>query len=154
MRVDDKLAELGIVLTEGTKPVANYVSSRRLGNVLYVSGHICKRDGVLITGKLGAEVDVQTGYELARGGAIDILGTVRSALGSLESVAMVRLTGYVSSAPGFTEQPAVVNGASDLLVQVLGDRGRHARSAIGVAQLPLGAAVEIEAIFEVLGEQS
>jgi enamine deaminase RidA (YjgF/YER057c/UK114 family) len=154
MSVDDKLAELGIVLTEGTKPVANYVSSRRLGNVLYVSGHICKRDGVLITGKLGAEVDVQTGYELARGGAIDILGTVRSALGSLESVAMVRLTGYVSSAPGFTEQPAVVNGASDLLVQVLGDRGRHARSAIGVAQLPLGAAVEIEAIFEVLGEQS
>jgi enamine deaminase RidA (YjgF/YER057c/UK114 family) len=154
MSVDDKLAELGIVLTEGTKPVANYVTSRRLGNVLYVSGHICKRDGVLITGKLGAEVDVQTGYELARGGAIDILGTVRSALGSLESVAMVRLTGYVSSAPGFTEQPAVVNGASDLLVQVLGDRGRHARSAIGVAQLPLGAAVEIEAIFEVLGEQS
>jgi enamine deaminase RidA (YjgF/YER057c/UK114 family) len=153
MSVDDKLAELGIVLTEGAKPVANYVSARRLGNVLYVSGHICKRDGVLITGKLGAEVDVQTGYELARGGAIDILGTVRSALGSLESVAMVRLTGYVSSAPGFTEQPAVVNGASDLLVQVLGERGRHARSAIGVAQLPLGAAVEIEAIFEVLDEQ-
>jgi enamine deaminase RidA (YjgF/YER057c/UK114 family) len=153
MSVDDKLAELGIVLTEGAKPVANYVSARRLGNVLYVSGHICKRDGVLITGKLGAEVDVQTGYELARGGAIDILGTVRSALGSLESVATVRLTGYVSSAPGFTEQPAVVNGASDLLVQVLGERGRHARSAIGVAQLPLGAAVEIEAIFEVLDEQ-
>ena len=153
MSVDDRLAELGIVLTEGAKPVANYVSSRRLGNVLYVSGHICKRDGVLITGKLGAEVDVQTGYELARGGAIDILGTVRSALGSLESVAMVRLTGYVSSAPGFTEQPAVVNGASDLLVQVLGERGRHARSAIGVAQLPLGAAVEIEAIFEVLDEE-
>jgi enamine deaminase RidA (YjgF/YER057c/UK114 family) len=154
MSVDEKLAELGIVLTEGTKPVANYVSSRRLGNVLYVSGHICKRDGVLITGKLGAEVDVQTGYELARAGAIDILGTVRSALGSLESVAMVRLTGYVSSAPDFTEQPAVINGASDLLVEVLGDRGRHARSAIGVAQLPLGAAVEIEAILEVLDEQS
>ncbi len=103
---------------------------------------------------LGAEVDVQTGYEVARGGAIDILGTVRAALGSLDSVAMVRLTGYVSSAPGFTEQPAVINGASDLLVQVLGERGRHARSAIGVAQLPLGAAVEIEAIFEVLDEQS
>lgn len=150
MSVDDRLAELGITLPSTTAPVANYVSTRRAGNLLFVSGHLCKRAGTVVTGRVGDDVDTQTGYDLARLAAIDILGTAHAALGSLDDVAVVKLTGFVNSAPGFTEQSAVVNGASDLFVQVLGaERGAHARSAIGVAQLPLGAAVEVEAILEV-----
>ena len=152
MSVDDRLAELGIVLPASTPPVANYVSTRRAGNLLFVSGHVSKRDGVVVAGKVGDDVDTKAGYELARLVAIDILGTVHAALGSLDEVTFVKITGFVNSAPGFTEQPAVINGASDLFVQVLGpERGAHSRSAIGVAQLPLGAAVEVEAILEVSG---
>ena len=152
MSVDDRLAELHVVITEAGVPVANYVSARRSGNLLFLSGHIGKRDGEVVTGAVGDGVDTDTAYDLARRAAIDLLGTARAALGTLDSVAVIKLTGFVRSAPGFTEQPAVVNGASDLLVAVFGpERGRHARSAIGVAQLPLGAAVEIEAIFEVVG---
>jgi enamine deaminase RidA (YjgF/YER057c/UK114 family) len=151
MRVDDRLAELGIVLPDATTPVGSYVSTRRLGNQLFVSGHVSKRDGAVVAGTVGDDVDTSTAYELARLVAIDFLSTVRAALGSLDDVAVVKLTGFVHSAATFTEQPAVINGASDLLVAVFGpERGRHARSAIGVAQLPLGAAVEVEAIFEVL----
>jgi enamine deaminase RidA (YjgF/YER057c/UK114 family) len=150
--VDDRLAELGIVIPESTPPVANYVTARRSGTLLFLSGHLGKRDGVVVTGRLGDDVDTDTGYDLARSAAIDLLGTARAALGTLDTVAVIKLTGFVQSAPTFTGQPAVVNGASDLLVAVFGqERGRHARSAIGVAQLPLGAAVEIEAIFEVVG---
>jgi enamine deaminase RidA (YjgF/YER057c/UK114 family) len=150
MSVDDRLADLGIVLPPSTPPVANYVSTRRAGNLLFVSGHVSKRDGAVVAGKVGDDVDTKAAYELARLVAIDILGTVRAALGSLDGVTFVKITGFVNSAPGFTEQPAVVNGASDLFVQVLGpERGAHSRSAIGVAQLPLGAAVEVEAIVEV-----
>jgi enamine deaminase RidA (YjgF/YER057c/UK114 family) len=150
MSVDDRLAELGIALPASTAPVANYVSTRRTGNLLFVSGHVCRRDGAVVSGKVGDDIDTQTGYDLARLAALDVLGTVRAALGSLDDVTFVKITGFVNSAPGFTDQPAVINGASDLLVQVLGDeRGAHARSAIGVAQLPLGAAVEVEAILEV-----
>ncbi|MGA7987390.1 MAG: RidA family protein [Candidatus Dormiibacterota bacterium] len=150
MSVDDRLAELGIVIPPSTPPVANYVSTRRVGNLLFVSGHVSKRDGAVVTGKVGADLDTKAGYDLARLVAIDILGTVRATLGSLDEVTFVKITGFVNSDPGFTEQPAVINGASDLFVQVLGpERGAHARSAIGVAQLPLGAAVEVEAILEV-----
>jgi enamine deaminase RidA (YjgF/YER057c/UK114 family) len=150
MSVDDRLAELGIALPASTAPVANYVSTRRTGNLLFVSGHVCRRDGAVVSGKVGDDIDTQTGYDLARLAALDVLGAVRAALGSLDDVTFVKITGFVNSAPGFTDQPAVINGASDLLVQVLGDeRGAHARSAIGVAQLPLGAAVEVEAILEV-----
>ncbi|MEA2638586.1 MAG: hypothetical protein QOE18_1643 [Chloroflexota bacterium] len=150
MSVDDRLAELGIALPASTAPVANYVSTRRTGNLLFVSGHVCRRDGAVVSGRLGDDIDTQTGYDLARLAALDVLGTVRAALGSLDDVTLVKITGFVNSAPGFTDQPAVINGASDLLVQVLGsERGAHARSAIGVAQLPLGAAVEVEAILEV-----
>ena len=152
MTIDARLAELGIVIAETTAPVANYVTSRLLGNQLFISGHLGKRDGDVVTSSVGDDVDVDTAYDLARSAAIDLLGTARAALGTLDSVAVVKLTGFVHSAPTFTGQPAVINGASDLLVAVLGaERGRHARSAIGVAQLPLGAAVEIEAIFEVIG---
>jgi enamine deaminase RidA (YjgF/YER057c/UK114 family) len=150
MSVDDRLAELGIVLPAITAPVANYVSTRRSGNLLFVSGHVSKRAGAVVSGRVGDDIDAETGYELARLAALDILGSVHAALGSLDDVSAVKITGFVNSAPGFTEQPRVINGASDLFVQVLGaERGAHARSAIGVAQLPLGAAVEVEAIFEV-----
>lgn len=150
MTVEERLAELGIVIPPTTAPVANYVSTRRSGNLLFVSGHISKRDGVVVTGTVGEGVDTQTAYGLARLAALDVLGTVRAALGSLDDVTLVKITGFVNSAPGFTEQSAVINGASDLFVEVLGsERGAHARSAIGVAQLPLGAAVEVEAIVEI-----
>jgi enamine deaminase RidA (YjgF/YER057c/UK114 family) len=150
--IDARLTELGIVIPETTAPVANYVTSRQSGNLLFISGHLGKREGAVVTGRLGDDVDTDTGYDLARAAAIDLLGTARGALGTLDTVAVVKLTGFVQSASTFTGQPAVVNGASDLLVAVFGqERGRHARSAIGVAQLPLGAAVEIEAIFEVVG---
>ncbi len=152
MAVDDRLAELGIVIPETTAPVANYVTARRTGDLLFLSGHLGKRDGAVVAGRVGDDVDTETAYDLARRAAIDLLGTARAALGTLDTVAVVKLTGFVQSATTFTEQPAVVNGASDLLVSVFGpERGRHARSAIGVAQLPLGAAVELEAIFEVVG---
>lgn len=152
MGVDDRLAELHIAIPETTSPVANYVTSRRTGNLLFISGHLGKRDGAVVTGTVGEDVDTDTAYDLARRTAIDLLGTARAALGTLDTIAVVKLTGFVHSAPAFTEQSAVVNGASDLLVAVFGpERGRHSRSAIGVAQLPLGAAVELEAIFEVTG---
>jgi len=152
MSIDNRLTELGIVIPPTTTPVANYVTARRTGNLLYLSGHLGKRDGAVVTGRVGDDVDTDAAYDLARGAAIDLLGTARAALGTLDDVAVVKLVGFVHSAATFTEQPAVVNGASDLLVAVFGpERGRHARSAIGVAQLPLGAAVELEAIFEVIG---
>lgn len=151
MSIEERLTELGIVIPEATPPVANYVSARRSGNLVYVSGHIGKQAGAVVAGKVGDTVDTETAYAVARQTAIDILGSARALLGSLDDLAVVRITGYVSSAPGFNNQPAVVNGASDLLTEVFGpERGRHARSAIGVAELPLGAAVEIEAIFEIV----
>jgi enamine deaminase RidA (YjgF/YER057c/UK114 family) len=150
MSVDERLAELGIELPPSTTPAANYVSTRRSGNLLFVSGHISRRDGAVVTGKVGIDVDTKTAYGLARQAAIDVLGSLHAALGSLDDVTLLKLTGFVNSAAGYTEQPAVINGASDLFVEVLGqERGAHARSAIGVAELPLGAAVEIEAIVEV-----
>lgn len=151
MSIEQRIAELGIDLPAASAPVANYVTTRRTGNLLFVSGHVCKRDGAVVTGQLGDTVSREEGYALARATALDILASVRAALGSLDRVtAVVKLTGYVTSAATFTEQPFVVNGASDLLVEVFGaERGTHARAAVGVAQLPLGAAVELEAVFEV-----
>ena len=151
MTIDERIAELGIGLPAASAPVANYVMTRQSGNLLFVSGHICKRDGSVVTGRLGESVATDDGYALARATMIDILASVRAALGSLDRVgAVVKVSGYVNSAAAFTEQSLVLNGASDLLVEVFGaERGRHARAAVGVAQLPLGAAVELEAIFEV-----
>lgn len=150
MSIDERLQELGITLPDVPAPVANYVLARRSGSTLYLSGHLGKRDGKLIRGRLGEELTRDDGYALARAAAIDVLASARAALGSLDAVQqVVKVTGFVSSAADFTEQPAVVNGASDLFVDVFGERGKHARSSIGVAQLPLGAAVEVEAVFEV-----
>ncbi len=150
MSVDERLVSLGITLPDVVAPVANYALARRSGDRLYLSGHLGKRDGKLVRGKVGAEVSRDEAYAAARSAAIDIIASARAALSSLERVrGVAKVTGFVNSAADFTEQSAVINGASDLLVEVFGEAGKHARSSIGVAQLPLGAAVEVEAIFEV-----
>ncbi|TME49677.1 MAG: RidA family protein [Chloroflexi bacterium] len=151
MRVDERLAELGIELPNPVTPVANYSLTRRTGNLLFVSGHVARRDGAVVIGRLGDDLSRDEGYALARAAAIDVLAATRAALGSLDRVrGVVKLTGFVSSAESFTDQSAVVNGASDLVVDVFGaERGTHARAAVGVAQLPLGAAVELEAVLEI-----
>jgi enamine deaminase RidA (YjgF/YER057c/UK114 family) len=151
-RIAARMAELGISLPPVVAPVATYVPTVRSGDMLYVSGQISKAaDGSLMTGHLGAGVDVAAGAAAARVCALNILAQVAGALdGDLDRVVrVVKLVGFVASTPDFTDQPKVINGASDLLVEVLGEAGRHARSAVGVAALPLNVSVEVEAIFEV-----
>lgn len=150
--VEQKLSGLGIVLHEPKPPVANYVGFVRTGNLLIVSGQVCySPDGKLIAkGKLGAGVSVEQGAAAARGCAVNILAQVKMALGDLDKVVrVVRLGGFVNSAPDFLDGPKVLNGASDLMVAAFGDKGRHARTTVGVASLPADAAVEVEGIFEV-----
>ncbi len=149
--VEKKLSELGIVLTEPAAPVANYVPFVRTGNLLSVSGQICLDAGKLVAkGQLGGGVSVEDGQKAARACAVNILAQVKVALGDLDKVVrVVKLTGFVNSVPGFTDGPKVMNGASDLMVVVFGDKGRHSRSTIGVAALPQDAAMEVEGLFEV-----
>jgi enamine deaminase RidA (YjgF/YER057c/UK114 family) len=150
--VEQKLAAQGIVLHQPPNPVANYVAFVRTGNLLFVSGQVCfDADGKLIArGKLGAGVSVEQGNAAARGCAINLLAQVKAALGDLDKVArVVRLGGFVNSAPDFVDGPKVLNGASDLLVAAFGDKGRHARTTVGVASLPADASVEVEGVFEV-----
>ena len=149
--IEARLAELGITLPTAAAPVANYVPTVRSGNMLYVSGQVTLRDGKpQHLGKLGAGIDVDEGAQAARLCALNIVAQAKAALGELDRVArVVKLTGFVNSAPEFTDQPKVINGASDFMVEVFGDKGRHARSAVGVAALPLGVSVEVEAILEV-----
>ncbi|MEO6382788.1 MAG: RidA family protein [Nitrobacter sp.] len=150
--IEQKLAAQGITLHEPTSPVANYVGFVRTGNLLFVSGQICfDAEGKLIAkGKLGAGVTVEQGSAAARGCAINLLAQIKAALGDLDKVVrVVRLGGFVNSAPDFIDAPKVMNGASDLMVAAFGDKGRHARSTIGVASLPSDAAVEVEGLFEV-----
>lgn len=150
--IESRLAELGIELPAAAAPAANYVPYVRSGNQVIISGQLPMQDGkVAVTGKLGAEVDLATGQAAARLCAINILAQLRNALDGNFSrvVRCVRLGGFVACTPDFTDQPKVINGASDLMVGVLGDAGRHARVAVGAPVLPLNAAVEIDAIFEV-----
>ena len=150
--VEKKLAELGIVLPTPATPVANYIPFVRVGALLFVSGQIClDASGKLVAkGKLGDGVSVEDGQKAARACAINVLAQVKAALGDLDKVKQVaRLGGFINSSPSFLEGPKVMNGASDLMVAVLGDKGRHARTTVGVAALPADAAVEVEAIFEV-----
>jgi enamine deaminase RidA (YjgF/YER057c/UK114 family) len=150
--VEQKLATLGVVLQAPRTPMANYVGFVRTGNLLVLSGQVCAGpDGKLIAkGKLGAEVTLEQGVEAARGCAINLLAQVKAALGDLDKVArVVRLGGFVNSTPDFLDAPKVLNGASDLMVAAFGDKGRHARTTVGVAVLPADAAVEVEAMFEV-----
>src|SRR5258705_10245124 len=150
--VEKKLAELGIVLPTPATPVANYIPFVRVGALLFVSGQIClDASGKLVAkGRLGDGVSVEDGQKAARACAINVLAQVKSALGDLDRVArVVRLGGFINSNPGFLDGPKVMNGASDLMVEVFGDKGRHARTTVGVAVLPGDAAVEGDAIIEV-----
>ena len=149
--VEDRLVHLGLTLPESPASLGNYVLARVSGETLFLSGHLGVQDGVVVAGKVGQDIERHQAYELARGAAIAMLASAREALGSLDRLrGVVKVTGFVNSAADFTDHSAIVNGASDLFVEVLGpERGRHARSAVGVAQLPRGAAVEIEAVFEV-----
>lgn len=150
MSIDSKLAELGIELPAAPAPAANYVPYIQSGNLLFVSGQISSGPGGLIRGRLGADMAAEAGAEAARACGLALLAQARAALGSLDRVTrVVKLTGFVNSTPEFTDQPEVINGCSDLMVEVFGDKGRHARAAVSAAALPRGVAVEIEAIFEV-----
>lgn len=150
--VEQKLAAQGVVLHQPTAPVANYVPFVRTGNLLFVSGQVCfDAQGKLIAkGKLGAAVTLEQGAAAARGCAINLLAQVKAAIGDLDKVTrVVRLGGFINSAPDFIDGPKVLNGASDLMVAAFGDKGRHARTTVGVAALPADAAVEVEGLFEV-----
>ena len=150
--VEKKLADLGITLHTPAAPVANYVGFVRTGNLLFVSGQICvDSEGKLAAkGKLGGGVSVEEGQNAARVCAINILAQLKTALGDLDKVArVVRLGGFVNSTPDFLEGPKVLNGASDLMVAAFADKGRHARTTVGVAVLPNDAAVEVDGLFEV-----
>jgi enamine deaminase RidA (YjgF/YER057c/UK114 family) len=146
-----RLKELGITLPEPPQPVANYVNGVRTGNLIFLAGKGPKRaDGTEIIGKLGAGVSIEQGYEAARLTAINQLAVLKAMLGDLKKVKrIVKVLGMVNSDPDFVEQPKVINGFSDLMVAVFGERGRHARAAVGMASLPRGQAVEIELIVEV-----
>ncbi|HCK18818.1 RidA family protein [Thalassospira sp.] len=150
-KIDAHLADLGISLPTATAPVANYVPYVISGNLVHISGQITMENGELkFVGKLGADYDVETGQKAARLCALNLVAQLKAAIGDLDKVSrVVKLNAFVNSAPDFTDQPKVVNGASDTMVEIFGDAGKHARSAVGVAALPLGVAVEIDGIFEV-----
>ena len=151
MQAEARLKEMGIKLPSAVTPVANYVPAVRTGNLVFLSGHgPFKEDGSLITGKVGSELTEEQGYEAARRVAVGLLGSLKAEIGDLEKVKrVVKLLGLVNCTSDFTDQPKVINGASDLLVEVFGARGKHARSAIGTNALPMNIAVEIELIVEV-----
>jgi enamine deaminase RidA (YjgF/YER057c/UK114 family) len=150
---ETQLAALGLILPAPPKPVATYVPCVQAGDLLFLSGMLPFHDGTLIMeGKLGRELTVDQGYQAAQTALLNALAVIRQHLGTLERIRqVVRLVGFVASADGFIQQPTVMNGASDLLVKVFGAPGRHARAAVGVAELPLNAPVEIELIVQVRG---
>lgn len=152
MSFDAKLKALNIELPMAPKPVANYVPVVRAGDLLFLSGVLPSRDGQLIlTGKLGQGITIEQGMEAAKVAALNALAIVRSEVGSLDNVKrIVKMVGHIASAPGFTDQPQVLNGASDLLVQIFGETGKHARVAVGAAELPRQAPLEIELIVQVM----
>ena len=146
----DRLAELGITLPPISVPAAAYVPFVRTGNLVFISGHIAKRDGKAWVGQLGRDIDTATAKQAARAIAIDLLGTLHAATGDLNKVErIVKVMSLVNSTPDFTEQHLVTNGCSELLGEVFAEKGAHARSAFGVAQIPMGACVEIEMIVQV-----
>ncbi|MGA8222054.1 MAG: RidA family protein [Candidatus Acidiferrales bacterium] len=150
MSVYDKLTELKIALPQLTPPAGAYIPFVRTGNLVFIAGHIAKRDGKPWAGQLGKEITVEQGKEAAHGVAIDLMGTLQAAIGDLNKVRrIVKLMVLVNSAPTFTEQHLVANGASELFAQVFSENGRHARSSFGVAQIPFGSCVEIDLTAEV-----
>lgn len=149
--IEKRLGDLGVTLPEAAAPAANYVPFAQSGDLLFTAGQLPLKDGKLhVTGLLGRDVDTAAGREAAKLCAINILAQAKAALGDLEKIVrLVKITVFVASSPDFTEQHLVANGASDFLAEAIGERGKHARSAVGVASLPLNAAVEIEAVIEV-----
>ena len=150
MDINSKLMEKGIVLPDAPPPAANYIPFVKVEKLVFISGQVSQNERGFIKGVLGEDLNLEQGYEAARCCAISLLAQLKNAVnGDLNKVArVVKLGGFVNSAPGFIEQPSVINGASDLLVELFGEKGRHARTAVG-ANLPLGVAVEIDGIFEV-----
>ena len=148
---EQRLQELGLSLPTVSTPVANYVPFVRTGNLLFVAGQVPRGDdGVMITGKVGADVGLEAAYDAARRCGLSALAVVKSAIGDLEKVTrVVRVMGLVNAVPEYTQQPQVINGFSDLMVNVFGDKGKHARAAFGAGSLPGQAAVEVESVFEV-----
>jgi len=148
---DKKLKDLGVTLTEPSKPIANYVKAVRAGNLVFLSGHgPVKADGTYVTGKVGRELTIEQGYEAAKLTAIGLLSTLKAEIGDFNKVKrVVKVLGMVNCHSDFTDHPKVINGCSDLLVAVFGDKGRHARSAVGMNSLPMNTSVEIEIIVEV-----
>jgi len=153
MTVDERLAQLGLSLPEAAKPLASYVPALQTGHFVYTSGQLPTRGGVLAyEGTIGLDLTEDDGYEAAKIACLNALAAIKTVIDDLDRVAhIVRVNGYVASADGFTDQPTVVNGASDLLLELFGHAGRHTRSAVGVYQLPLGAPVEIDVIAEIRG---
>lgn len=151
MQIEAKLRELGLVLPEPPRPVGAYLLAQQVGDLLYLSGTTCYADGKpLYVGRVGADLTVEEGYSAARQTALNLLSVIKHTLGDLDRVErVVKLNGYVNSAPGFDQQPAVINGASELLEQVFGEHGKHARTSIGVSELPGHIPVEIELIVQV-----
>jgi enamine deaminase RidA (YjgF/YER057c/UK114 family) len=152
MSAEARIKELGLTLPEPARPVGNYVPGVRVGNLLFLSGHGPVRTAgqPSARGKVGRDLSTEEAYKVAREVGLNLLGSARSILGSLDRVKrIVKVLGMVNSAPGFGDQPKVINGFSDLMVEVFGESGRHARSAVGMAELPMGIPVEIEMILEV-----
>ena len=151
MQIENRLKEMGIELPPAATPVANYVPAVRSGNLVFLSGHGPRDEqGNMITGKVGADLTVEQGYQAARRIAIGLLGSLKSVIGELDKVKrIVKLLGLVNCTPEFGDQPKVINGASDFFVEVFGDKGKHARSAIGTNALPGNISVEIEMIVEI-----
>jgi len=151
MQIETRLKEMGLELPAPGKPVANYVPAVRTGNLVFLSGHgPVLENGNLITGKVGADLTLEEGYKAARQVALVLLASLKSEIGDLDKVRrVVKLLGMVNCTPDFVDQPKVINGASDLLVEIFGEKGKHARSAVGMNALPLNIAVEIEMIAEI-----
>lgn len=153
MSIEARLSELGITLPQAAAPVASYVPVVIHGDLAYVSGQVSFVDGELLKGRLGEDVSLEDGIKAARGCGLMILAQLKAALGSLDRVGrVVKLGGFVNSTPDFTDQPKVVNGASDLMLEIFGEMGKHARAAVGAPSLPLGVAVEVDAVVAVKGE--
>lgn len=148
MKIEERLKELGLELKETPKPLAAYVPGVQVGKLLFTSGQIPMVDGELkYKGYIGEDLDVLEGYQGARLAALNCLSVIKSMVGDLDSIEqIVKVTGFVRSAPGFVKQPQVINGASELLLEIFGEKGRHARAAVGCNELPIGAAVEVEMV--------
>ena len=151
MKIEEKIKKMGIEIPEAAKPVASYIPFRKVGNLIYISGQDCRVNGKLkYEGKVGRDVIEEEAYEAARIAAINLLAILKSAIGNLDKVVkIVNLHGFVNSADGFVKQPMVINGASDLLLEIFGEKGKHSRCALSANELPFNTPVEIEMIVEV-----